>query len=112
MPGSYKAYLGNFGWASLEGFLGLYGLGEDVPTYLDLAKATLSERAQRRPSSACRLVPLMYDGAGNHYRLDVESRGQGECPVVFWDHNSSLPQDPEQVAPTLEAWLLEEPNTL
>jgi cell wall assembly regulator SMI1 len=109
-PASHKALLGQFGWASLEG-LELYRLGEDVPTYLDLVKVTLSERAQMRPRLPSRLVPLTNDGAGNHYCPDVGSRGQGGCPVVFWDHDSRGSQDPEHVAPTLEAWLLEELNT-
>jgi len=72
-PESYKAFLGHFGWASLEG-LELYGLGEDVPTYLGLVKVTLSERTHMRSRLPNRLVPLMNDGAGNHYCLDVMSR--------------------------------------
>jgi hypothetical protein len=111
LPGSYKAFLGHFGWASLEG-LDLYGLGEDVPTYLDLVKVALGERTHMRPRLPNRLVPLMNDGAGNLYCLEVESREQGECPVVFCDHNLGESQDPEYVAPNLEAWLSEELNTL
>ena len=111
LPGSYKAFLRHFGWASLEG-LELYGLGEDVPAYLDLVKVTSSERAQMRPRLPSRLVPLMNDGAGNHYCLDVASSEQGETPVVFWDHNLGESQDPEYVAPNLGAWLSEELDTL
>ena len=110
-PRSYKVFLELLGWASLEG-LELYGLGEDVPAYLDLVKVTLSERTEMRPRLPSRLLPLMNDGAGNHYCLDVGLHEQGECPpVVFWDHNLGESQDPEYVAPNLEAWLLEELNT-
>jgi cell wall assembly regulator SMI1 len=109
--GGYKAFLGQFGWASLEG-LEIYGLGDDVPAYLDLRKVTLSERAQMRPRLPSRLLPLMNDGAGNHYCLDAESGEQGECVVVFWNHNLGESQDPEYVAPNLEAWLSEELDTL
>ena len=111
LPESYKAFLGHFGWASLEG-LELYGLGDDVPAYLDLLKVAFSKRTQMRPRLPNRLVPLMNDGAGNHYCLDVVSGEQGECPVVFWDHNLGESQDPEYVAPNLEAWLSEELDTL
>ncbi len=111
LPESYKAFLGHFGWASLEG-LELYGLADDVPAYLNLARVTLSERTQMRPRLPSRLVPLMNDGAGNHYCLDVESGEQGECAVVFWDHNLGESQDPEYVSPNLEAWLSEELDTL
>jgi cell wall assembly regulator SMI1 len=111
LPGSYKEFLGQFGWASLEG-LEIYGLGTDVPAHLNLVKVTLSERAEMRPRLPSRLVPLMNDGAGNHYCLDVASREQGECPVVFWDHNVGESQVLEYVALNLEAWLSEELNTL
>jgi cell wall assembly regulator SMI1 len=110
-PRSYMAFLEQFGWASLEG-LELYGLGEDVPAYLDLVKVTVSERTEMRPRLPNHLVPLMNDGAGNHYCLEFESREQGECPVVFWDHNLGESQDPEFVAPNLEAWLSEELDML
>ena len=109
-PRSYKAFLEQFGWASFEG-LELYGLGEDVPTYLDLVKVTLSERTEMRPRLPRRLLPLLNDGGGNHYCLDVGLREQEECPVVFWDHNLGEYQDPEYVARNLEAWLSEELNT-
>ena len=74
-------FLGHIDWASIEG-LELYGLGEDVPAYLDLVTVTVSERTEMRPRLPNRLVPLMNDGAGNHYCLEFESREQGECPVV------------------------------
>ena len=111
-PPSYKAFLEQFGWASLEG-LELYGLGEEVSAYLDLVKVTLSERTEMRTRLPSRLLALMNDGAGNHYGygLDVGLHEQGEYPVVFWDHNLGESQDPVYVAPNLEAWLLEELNT-
>ena len=110
-PRSYKAFLEHFGWASIDG-LELYGLGEDVPAYLDLLKMTLSERTEMRPRLPSYLVPLMNDGFGNHYCLDVGLREQGECPVVFWDHNLGEAQEPEYVARNLEGWLSEELNSL
>ena len=110
-PESYKALLEQFGWASIDG-LELYGLGRDVPAHLALVKVTLSERTEMRPRLPSHLVPLMNDGAGNHYCLDVESCGQGECRVVFWDHDLGESQNPEYVAPNLEVWLSEELNTL
>ncbi len=110
-PESYKAFLEQFVWASFEG-LELYGLGEDAPAYLDLVKVTLSERTEMRPRLPSRLVPLMNDGAGNHYCLDVGLREQGECPVVFWNHTLGESQGPGYVARNLEEWLSEELNTL
>jgi len=110
LPVSHKEFLERFGWASLEG-LELYGLGEDVPAFLDLVEVTLSERTDMRSRLPQRLVPLMNDGAGNHYCLYAMSRQQGECPVVYWDHDLGESQDPHYVAPNLEAWLSEELDT-
>lgn len=85
-PRSYKAFLEQFGWASIDG-LGLHGLEEDVPAYLDLVNVTLSERTKMGPRLPSHLVPMMNDGFGNHYCLDVGLGEQGEYPVVFWDYN-------------------------
>ena len=56
------------------------------------------------------LVPVMNDGAGNHYCLDDTSRlDGGECPVVFWDHEHQDGPDqvPEQVSASFDRWLVD-----
>jgi cell wall assembly regulator SMI1 len=110
-PESYRAFLLRFGWGGVE-HLELYGLGQDVPDYMNLIKVTLSERTEMKPRLPHRLVPIMNDGAGNHYCLDVEYSQQGECPMVYWDHNLSVSQDPQYVARNFEAWLSAELNAL
>lgn len=82
---SYKAFLQRFGWGGVE-HIQLCGLGEGVPDYLNLVYVTESERADAEPQLPSYLVPLMNDGAGNHYCLDTRRYREGECPVVFWDH--------------------------
>jgi cell wall assembly regulator SMI1 len=82
LPGSYKAFLGHFAGTSFEG-LELYGLGGDVPAYLDLVDVTLGERTQVRPRLPSRLIPLTNDGAGNHYCLDVAPRRARRMPGSF-----------------------------
>jgi len=108
-PNSYASFLQHIGWANIMHNY-LYGIGKAVPTHLDLVKITAEERELAGPSLPQRLVPIMNDGAGNHYCLDTEKVTAGECPVVFWDHEHELGerQRPEVVATDFASWLLRE----
>jgi cell wall assembly regulator SMI1 len=105
---SYRRFLCEFGWASLYADE-LYGLGGDVPDHLDLVRATESERTQMRPRLRRQLVPLMSDGAGNHYCLDTSRLLSGRCPVIFWDHEHELAEDqqPLEQADDFVTWMAE-----
>ncbi|QRK09499.1 SMI1/KNR4 family protein [Archangium violaceum] len=58
-----------------------------------------------RPALPRHLIPLMNDGGDNLYCLD--SRREGEPPVVFWDPTAGETQEPAQVASDFMAWLTE-----
>jgi hypothetical protein len=32
---------------------------------------------------------------------------QGECPVVFWDHEQGIAQQPEVIASSFSQWIME-----
>jgi cell wall assembly regulator SMI1 len=107
LPGPYKRFLREFGWGGV-GHWEVFGLGRDVPPYLDLVHVTLEERTEFRPRLPPHLVPIMNDGAGNHHCLDTSAVKDGdECPVVFWDHAHELAesQTPTELAPDFTAWL-------
>jgi SMI1-KNR4 cell-wall len=104
LSGGYRRFLQRFGWGGV-GALELFGLGSDVPPYLDLVALTESERTEMYPALPHYLIPLMNDGGGNLYCLD--SRGMGEPPVVFWDHTAGEGQTPASVAPDFISWLAE-----
>ncbi|MCY3772043.1 MAG: SMI1/KNR4 family protein [Gemmatimonadetes bacterium] len=104
LPRSYKEFLRRFGWGGV-GHWELYGLGSDVPEYLDLLRMTLSEREEMRPRVPFHLVPIMNDGYGNHYCLDTNKVKGDECPVVFWDHDLPENQDPKFVSNGFVMWL-------
>lgn len=104
LTGGYRLFLQRFGWGGV-GSIELFGLGADVPPYLSLTGMTLSEREEMRPALPGHLIPLMNDGGGNLYCLD--SRIEGEPPVVFWDHTTGETQEPAQVASDFIAWLTE-----
>jgi len=103
-PESYRQFLQEFGWAGFA-HEELYGLGSDVPFYLELVRNTNAERNQMRPSLLPYLVPLMNDGFGNHYCLDTRMMRKSECPVVFWNHELGEDQHLELVSDTFDTWL-------
>ncbi|WP_052420030.1 SMI1/KNR4 family protein [Hyalangium minutum] len=105
LNGGYRCFLQRFGWGGVGSFE-LYGLGSDVPPYLDLVSVTESERTEMHPALPPYLIPLMNDGGGNLYCLD--SRREGEPPVVFWNHSDSASQEPERVAADFLSWMAEQ----
>lgn len=102
---SYREFLIEFGWGGVE-CIELYGLGADVPDYLNVVKVTLSERNEMEPALQKDLIPLLNDGFGNHYCLDTGRMTDLECPVVFWNHEEASDQDVEIVAPNFSTWLM------
>jgi SMI1-KNR4 cell-wall len=102
--GGYRLFLRRFGWGGI-GSIELFGLGGDVPPYLSLTAMARSERVEMSPALPTHLVPLLNDGGGNLYCLD--SRVQGEPPVVFWDHTAGEQQEPARVASDFTTWLAE-----
>src|SRR5687768_6924200 len=70
--GDYRQFLSTFGWGGASHFE-IYGVGSDVPPYLDLVRTTRSERTEMTPRLPEYLLPLMNDGGGNHYCLDLAS---------------------------------------
>ena len=112
-PGSYIAFLRECGWADGPD-LGFYGLGSDVPPYCDLVRITRDERDQSQPEVPEHLLPVLHDGAGNHYCLDTSRMQGGECPVVFWDHEheDGPNQVPEECGENFRSWLIQELDTI
>lgn len=102
LPESYRAFLSEFGWGRFADDE-IYGLGSDVPSHLDLVRNAVAEQTVMEPLMPHGLVPVMNDGAGNHYCLNTRSFCGNECPVVFWDHE--LAQD-EFISPSFDLWLI------
>jgi hypothetical protein len=107
-PASYKAFLSTFGWVRVY-FDMLYGLGPGVPAPYELVKNVLCERYEAHPHIPKRLLPILNDGAGNHYCLDTANFRGNECPVVFWDHEheDGVDQPPAPVSQSFDRWLID-----
>jgi cell wall assembly regulator SMI1 len=105
LPEDFKMFLRDFGWGGV-GSWELFGLGADVPQYLDLVRVALSERTEAEPSLPMHLIPIMNDGGGNLYCLDLsESGDRQENPVVYWDHALGPDQTMVSVAADFASWL-------
>jgi len=104
-PNDYAAFLLNYGWARLY-YDELYGVGKSAPPHLSLITNTERERKELRPYIPKHLVPVLPDGAGNHYCLDLSKADSETCPIVFWDHDAGESQTPETVDLSFSEWLV------
>jgi hypothetical protein len=108
IQGDYRKFLLDFGWGGV-GHLELYGLGADVPPFLNLITITHSERTEMSPPLKQELIPVMNDGGGNLYCLDSTSVGPR---VVFWNHEGGSAQIPAVEAEDFSSWFAELMNTI
>lgn len=107
ITGGYRQFLIRFGWAEFA-YEDIYGLGPDAPEHLNLVTITRDERSAMVPGLRKDILPLMNDGGGNHYCLDLQSAPGGLNPepsVVFWSHNLDEDQVPEFVSGSFVEWL-------
>lgn len=106
-PDDYRQYLGYFGWAIL-GHYEIFGLGQDVPGYLNVVQMTLAERLEPAVPLPGAYVCVMNDGGGNLLCFDSGRLVAGESsatPMLLWDHELGAEQAPEIVAASFADWL-------
>jgi len=101
--GDYREFLRRFGWGGV-GDIELFGLGRDVPKYLDLAVLAASERDEMNPPLPHHLLPVMNDGGGNLYCIDT-IRADEMPTVVLWRHDEPITQKPTHQANDFTSWL-------
>jgi hypothetical protein len=104
LPKDYREFLKDFGWIAVGPFE-IFGLGHDVPDYLNVLTVTLSERIDAGLSD--HLIPVMNDGGGNLLCLDISARdAQDQVPLVYWDHETPTSGDVTRVANSFSDWLI------
>jgi hypothetical protein len=103
LPDSYKCFLREFAWGLFPEYI--YGLSPDIPPGQHLVSQTEKLRHKREPKLPHSLIPFNNDGWGNHYCLDTSQLRDGECPVVFWNHELDKDQQPKQTHATFLDWL-------
>jgi hypothetical protein len=100
IPTDYRLFLSKFGYASF-GSDEIFGLGDDVPRYLNVVEISLAERRESHGFPADGVV-IFNDGGGNLYYL--RDLGDGKSPVYSWLHD-----DPRAIyvdSPSFAVWLL------
>lgn len=104
LPEDYRRFLTEFGWVAIGAFE-IFGLGEDVPEYLNFLTVTLSERAEAGLSD--QLVAVISDGGENLSCLDIGAHdAQGHTPLIYWDHEVLASAGVERVADSFSEWLV------
>jgi hypothetical protein len=104
ISGEYRRFLTEFGWGGF-GDVEIYGLGQGVPSFLNLVDNALSERNEAMPPLPNHLLPLRNDGGGNLYCLDTADEWRAEPPMVLWNHEAGPGQIPEPIAGGFLGWL-------
>jgi cell wall assembly regulator SMI1 len=110
-PWSYRLFLEQFSGGG--GPFDIFGVEPQTKPggrfwYFDSVEAiTLSERRDVEPAMPLYLVPFTPDGMGNHWCLDTSQMKEGECPVVFWNHEDEEDQVTVQTHATFLDWLEE-----
>jgi cell wall assembly regulator SMI1 len=101
-PLALREYLKHFGHLEV-GHFELYGIGAEVPNYLELVAITVSERTESGCPLPHELVPILNDGGGNLYCIDTRSCESGR--VVLWDHTLGVDPEPEQYSSSFFDWI-------
>ncbi|MBL0122684.1 MAG: SMI1/KNR4 family protein [Betaproteobacteria bacterium] len=103
-PASYRRFLTDYGWSCIGRFE-IYGLGGDVPAWLDVVKMTSIERAGAHARLPAHLIPVHYEGDGDHVCIDTSQRSGDTAAMVFWNHDLGTRQAPEKIADDFADWL-------
>jgi hypothetical protein len=106
LPESYVEFLLQCGWADINGDV-LYGLGPDAKKAQSVLENAIGEHVDASPPMLHELIPLMGYGDGNHACLDTTGIRDGDCPVVFWqhDHPRGQLQRPKLLSRKFVLWL-------
>jgi hypothetical protein len=102
-PDSYCWFLMEFGaaeWPQL-----IYGVRTGNWTWADLVRLTKESRQALNAPIPLHLLPFSPDGWGNDYCMDTSRLVEGECPVVFWNHENGEDQIPDTVFAGFLDWL-------
>jgi cell wall assembly regulator SMI1 len=105
-PESFKWFQKEFG--AYSGFTDVYGVKPLPAPRQNIVGITMQERHECYPPMPSHLIPSSDDSGGDSYCFDTSRFVNGECPVVFWDHEADEKQIPEQWAINFSAWLEEE----
>jgi hypothetical protein len=103
LPEDYRLFVEWFGWGGRDDWE-IYGLGADVPAFLDIVTVATQERTSFGPRLPGTLLPILNDGGSTLYCLKLDAGVGGVCPVVAWALEGDDDQIPQRVSSSFAAW--------
>jgi cell wall assembly regulator SMI1 len=103
-PASYRWFLAKYGVADWPDYI--YGLCTN-PLYHSVVETTIANRTTLHPHIPDAYIPFAPDGGGNHYCLKCDELADGECPIIFWDHDCGEDQEIDVTHDSFLSWLEE-----
>jgi cell wall assembly regulator SMI1 len=103
-PESYRRFQLDFGQTQDGLSAYIYGVRTEAAN-LNIAAINVDARLNLYPRLPPYLIAFSDDGGGDYYCFDIPHLSEGECRVVFWDHEQDEAQQPEVVAVSFAHWL-------
>jgi hypothetical protein len=103
-PESYRWFQLEFGQVT-TGPIDIYGVRAVEPPTLNIVGINLDERRNAQPALPAHLIAFSDSGAGDLLCFDTSALEDDECPIVWWDHEADVDQEPEIAGPSFLDWL-------
>jgi hypothetical protein len=84
--------------------LDIFSVRPDPPA-LNIVAVNLEERRNAHPALPASLVAFVNSGGGDLCCFDTPAFKDGECPIVWWDHEADDDQVPELAAASFLDWI-------
>lgn len=83
----YRQFLKEYGWVAFKHY-DVYGLGSEVPHYLNVVHMTQAERREPAIPLPETFICVRNDGGGNLFCFDstIVARGDGQALILLWNH--------------------------
>lgn len=104
-PADFRRFLQRIGWGGRDDWE-IFGIGDDVPEFLELVAITVQERTTYGPNLPSGFVPVLNDGGMSLYCLDTSAGDGQHCPVVAWDLEAPT-NGSEIVSESFSSWISE-----
>ena len=104
-PMSYRWFQLEFGDFE-DGPIDIYTVRHPVGQYSTyIVDQNFEERTESRPRLPARLIAFSDNGGGDLLCFDTVRVENGECPVVWWDHEQDERQQLVEAAPSFLDWI-------
>jgi len=104
LPDSYRWFQFEFGNAT-HSPVDIYSVLTPEPSGVNIVGINRDARLDAYPRLPAHLIAFSDNGGGDLLCFDTSVRHDGECPVVWWDHEGDEAQHPEGAASSFLDWL-------